>query len=220
MDQKLKGYAAKNAENKRRFENNPRDNRVQKPPFKRQNVSGQNVARAYTVGNSEKKGDCKTAVATTTQRAPMENQRIVTCFGYGGHGYYKRDCPKLKSQNRGNKASSNETRGRAYALGGGDGNPDSNVVTCTFLLNNRYVYIQFDYGADRSFVLTTFSALIDITLNALDGFTAVLAVFITGASHSRQHVVTSFIRMKLHKSPTKSLLDVASSKISIVIGNT
>ncbi|GJX42495.1 hypothetical protein Tco_0257485 [Tanacetum coccineum] len=51
MDQKLKGYAARNAENKRRFKNNLRDNRVKQQPFKRQNV-----ARAYTVGNSEKKG--------------------------------------------------------------------------------------------------------------------------------------------------------------------
>ncbi|GKA78009.1 putative reverse transcriptase domain-containing protein [Tanacetum coccineum] len=55
MDQKLKGSAAKNAKNKKRFENNPRDNHVQQTPFKRQNISGQNVARAYTVRNSEKK---------------------------------------------------------------------------------------------------------------------------------------------------------------------
>ncbi|GKC50300.1 hypothetical protein Tco_1073045, partial [Tanacetum coccineum] len=34
MDQKLKGYAARNAENKRRCDNNLRDNRVQQPPFK------------------------------------------------------------------------------------------------------------------------------------------------------------------------------------------
>nr|GEW76011.1 putative reverse transcriptase domain-containing protein [Tanacetum cinerariifolium] len=39
-------------ENKRRFDNNSRDNHVQQPPFKRQNCNGQNVARAYTVGNS------------------------------------------------------------------------------------------------------------------------------------------------------------------------
>ncbi|GJX84275.1 putative reverse transcriptase domain-containing protein [Tanacetum coccineum] len=45
IDQKLKGYA-RSAENKRRFENNPRDNRRQQPAFKRQNVRGQNVARA------------------------------------------------------------------------------------------------------------------------------------------------------------------------------
>ncbi|GJV67822.1 putative reverse transcriptase domain-containing protein, partial [Tanacetum coccineum] len=51
---------------------------------------------------------------------------------------------------------------------GGDGNPDSNVVTGTFLINNYYAYILFDAGADRSFVSTTFSALIDIPPAALD----------------------------------------------------
>ncbi|GKE35417.1 hypothetical protein Tco_1454739, partial [Tanacetum coccineum] len=55
MDQKLKGYAMKNAENKRRLEVNQRDNRRQQPPFKRPNVGGQNVARAYTVGNNKRK---------------------------------------------------------------------------------------------------------------------------------------------------------------------
>ncbi|GKC11095.1 putative reverse transcriptase domain-containing protein [Tanacetum coccineum] len=134
MDQKLKGYAAKNAENKRRFENNLRDNHVQQPPFKRQNVGEQNVARVYTVGKSKNK---RAAVAATTQRVPLANQRVVTCY-------------------------------RAYALGGGNGNPDSNVVTGTFLLNNRYAYILFDSGADKRFMSTMFSALIDITPAALD----------------------------------------------------
>ncbi|GKE38280.1 hypothetical protein Tco_1461685 [Tanacetum coccineum] len=55
MNQKLKGYAVKNAENKRRLEVNQRDNCGQQPPFKRPNVGSQNVARAYTVGNNEKK---------------------------------------------------------------------------------------------------------------------------------------------------------------------
>ncbi|GJR26780.1 putative reverse transcriptase domain-containing protein [Tanacetum coccineum] len=53
---KTKGYATRNVENKRRFDNNLRDNRVQQPPFKRQNGNGHNVARAYNVGNSEKRG--------------------------------------------------------------------------------------------------------------------------------------------------------------------
>ncbi|GJV57919.1 putative reverse transcriptase domain-containing protein, partial [Tanacetum coccineum] len=37
------------------LEVNQRDNRRQQPPFKRPNVGGQNVARAYTAGNNEKK---------------------------------------------------------------------------------------------------------------------------------------------------------------------
>ncbi|GKF83850.1 reverse transcriptase domain-containing protein, partial [Tanacetum coccineum] len=90
--------------------------------------------------------------------------------------HYKSDCPKLKNQNHGNKVANNDARGRAYALGGGDGNPDSNVITGTFFLNNNYAYILFDSGADRSFVLTTFSTLIDIPPTTLDvGYTIKLA---------------------------------------------
>ncbi|GJZ34777.1 retrovirus-related pol polyprotein from transposon TNT 1-94 [Tanacetum coccineum] len=111
--------------------------------------------------------DYRTVVAQAS-RAPVANQRIVTYFRCGGQGHYNSDCPKLKNQNRGNKAANNDARGRAYALGGGDGNPDSNIITGTFLLNNRYAYILFDSGADRSFVSTTFSALIDIPPTALD----------------------------------------------------
>ncbi|GKF05226.1 putative reverse transcriptase domain-containing protein, partial [Tanacetum coccineum] len=55
MDKKVQGYAARSAENKR-MESNLRDNRGQQPPFKRQNTSGQNVARAYTAGNNERRG--------------------------------------------------------------------------------------------------------------------------------------------------------------------
>nr|GEV61353.1 putative reverse transcriptase domain-containing protein [Tanacetum cinerariifolium] len=54
MDQKLKGYA-RSAKNKRRLENNLRDNRGQQLVFKRQNIRGQNVARAYTAENNEKR---------------------------------------------------------------------------------------------------------------------------------------------------------------------
>ncbi|GKA15908.1 reverse transcriptase domain-containing protein [Tanacetum coccineum] len=55
IDQNLKGYVMKNAENKRRLEVKQRDNGGQQPPFKRPNVKGQNVARAYTASNNERK---------------------------------------------------------------------------------------------------------------------------------------------------------------------
>ncbi|GJU38654.1 putative reverse transcriptase domain-containing protein [Tanacetum coccineum] len=165
MDQKLKGYAVKNAENKRRLEVNQRDNHGQQPPFKRQNVGGQNVARAYTAGNNKKKG-----YARPLPYCSKLNQRVPTCFECGRKGHYRNECPKLKNQTRGNKAGkkTDEARGKAYVLGGGDANPDSNVVTSTFLLNNHYASMLFDSGTDRSFMSTTFSTLLDITPDTLD----------------------------------------------------
>ncbi|GKE24531.1 putative reverse transcriptase domain-containing protein [Tanacetum coccineum] len=121
---------------------------------------GRNMARDY-----------KNAVSVpTTQRAPVVNQRVPTCFEYGRQGHYRNECPKLKNQNRGNKAGkkTKEARGKAYVLGGGEANPDLNVVTCTFLLNNHYASMLFDSGADQGFVSTTFSTMIDITLDTLD----------------------------------------------------
>ncbi|GJV43527.1 reverse transcriptase domain-containing protein [Tanacetum coccineum] len=85
-----------------------------------------------------------------------------------GSGQYRSDCPKLKNHNRGNKSRNkpNETRGRAYALGGA--NPDANIFTDTFLLNNHYARMLFDSGADRIFVSTAFSVLLDIVPSTLD----------------------------------------------------
>ncbi|GKE84671.1 putative reverse transcriptase domain-containing protein, partial [Tanacetum coccineum] len=195
MDQKLKGYAVKNAENKKRLEVNQRDNRGQQLPFKRPNVGGQNMARAYTAGNNERKpyngplplcnkcklhhegpctvrcGKCNkvghltqdykvTNPTTFTQRGQVVNQRVLTCFDCGRQGYYRRYYPKLKDQNHGDKVGNKngvgEARGKAYVLGCGETNPDSNVVKGAFLLNNHYASMIFDSGADRSFVSSTF----------------------------------------------------------------
>ncbi|GKD85030.1 putative reverse transcriptase domain-containing protein [Tanacetum coccineum] len=49
-------------------------------------------------------------------------------------------------------------------------NPDSNIITGTFLLNNRYASVLFDTGADRSFMYTAFSSQIDITPSTLDRY--------------------------------------------------
>ncbi|GKD37999.1 putative reverse transcriptase domain-containing protein [Tanacetum coccineum] len=82
------------------------------------------------------------------------------------------DCPKLKDQNRRNKAGNKngvgEARGKAYMLGGGEANLNLNVVKGTFLINNHYASMIFDSRADRSFVSTTFSTFLDITPDTLD----------------------------------------------------
>ncbi|GJS19109.1 putative reverse transcriptase domain-containing protein [Tanacetum coccineum] len=83
-------------------------------------------------------------------------------------GHYKKDCPKLRNKNQGNQVRNGNVVARAFAMGTAGTNPNSNVVTGTFLLNNRYASILFDTGADKSFVSTAFSSLIDIIPTTLD----------------------------------------------------
>ncbi|GJR39286.1 putative reverse transcriptase domain-containing protein [Tanacetum coccineum] len=94
-----------------------------------------------------------------------------TCFECGVWGHFKMDCPKLKNNNnRGNQVRNFNAPAKVYAVGHAGTNLDSNVVTGTFLLNNRYASILFDTGVDRSFVSTTFSSQIDITPSTLDHY--------------------------------------------------
>ncbi|GJX38792.1 putative reverse transcriptase domain-containing protein [Tanacetum coccineum] len=104
-----------------------------------------------------------------------EQQRSGEKKPYGGskplpQGHFKRDCTKLKNNNRGNQGGNGNALVKVYAVGRAGTNPDSNVITGTFLLNNRYASVLFDTGADRSFVSTTFSSQIDITPSTLDHY--------------------------------------------------
>ncbi|GJX15158.1 putative reverse transcriptase domain-containing protein, partial [Tanacetum coccineum] len=166
-------------ENKRKQDNNQQQ---QQPQNKRQNTD-----RAYAAGTGKKKlyGGSKplcpkspaNANTANNQRGTRTGQKL-TCYECGSQGHFKRECLKLKNNNnRGNPAGNVNAPGKlyaynapakVYAVGHAGTNPDSNIVTGTFLLNNRYASILFDTGADRSFVSTTFSSQIDITPTALD----------------------------------------------------
>ncbi|GJW84838.1 putative reverse transcriptase domain-containing protein [Tanacetum coccineum] len=128
MDQKLKGYTIKNAENKWRFDNNPIDNRgQQQQPFKRQNINGQNVERAYTVrSNVERTWYVRALPYFSKCRLHHEGPCTVMC-----------EEEELQTSSQ-------------------------------FLLNNHYASMLFDSGADRGFVSTTFSALLDVIPSNLD----------------------------------------------------
>ncbi|GJU22079.1 putative reverse transcriptase domain-containing protein [Tanacetum coccineum] len=76
--------------------------------------------------------------------------------------------PKLKEGNQGNRVGNGNAVARAYVVGSARTNLNSNIVTGTFLLNNRYALILFDTSADRSFISTAFSSLIDIIPTTLD----------------------------------------------------
>nr|GEU34220.1 putative reverse transcriptase domain-containing protein [Tanacetum cinerariifolium] len=144
MDQQLKGYAVKMLKTK----------------------EGWRSTRETTVDSSHhSKGQM-------AMHCEMWDVSQGWAFDPGLQGYYRSDCPKLKDQNRGNKArNKNEigkARGKAYVLGGGDANPNSNFIKGTFLLNHHYAFLLFESGVDRSFVSTTFSTLLDVTLDTLD----------------------------------------------------
>ncbi|GKE95736.1 putative reverse transcriptase domain-containing protein, partial [Tanacetum coccineum] len=92
MDQKLKGYAIRSAKNKRKFKSNQRDNRAQQPPFKRQNVGGSNMARAYMAGGNE--GKVYAGPHPLCNKCKLHHVRpcTVKCRTCGKVGHLTMDC--------------------------------------------------------------------------------------------------------------------------------
>nr|GEV04602.1 hypothetical protein [Tanacetum cinerariifolium] len=168
MDQNLRTYVERQTENKRRADDASRNNHgQQQQPNKRHNV-----ARAYTAGPDEKKAYTRNQPLCTKCNYHHNRQCAPKCnsckkYGHATHEWnFKINCPKLK--NNGNPNGNDGTRGKVYVLGGGDSNLKSNNVMGAFHLNNRYASILFDTGADKSFVSTAFSALINIAPTTLD----------------------------------------------------
>ncbi|GJV23417.1 putative reverse transcriptase domain-containing protein [Tanacetum coccineum] len=151
----------------------------------------ENKRKAYTAGTGEKKPKSHTGdlnpmrlnanithdgvwVKPNNARQ-LEVQpgqaRNLTLLQRGVQDNFKRECPKLKNKkNHGNQVGNDRAPTKVYVVGHAGTNPDSNIMTGTFLLNNRYASILFDPDADRSFVSTAFSSQMDITPSILDHY--------------------------------------------------
>nr|GEW40042.1 reverse transcriptase domain-containing protein [Tanacetum cinerariifolium] len=148
-------------DNKRKADDSSRNNQQQQPHKKK------NVAKAYTAGLVKRGLILETYLCTPSAITITPGNVYPSVETARGMVIPpKINCPKLKNYENGNE--NGVAQGRACSLGGGDSIPESTTVTDTFLLNNRYALILFDTGADRSFVSTAFSALLNILRTVLD----------------------------------------------------
>nr|GEY26953.1 hypothetical protein [Tanacetum cinerariifolium] len=140
MDQKLRTYAERQNDNKRKVDDSSRNNQQQ--PHKKQNV-----ARAYTDGPGKKKAYTGNLPLCTKCNYHHIRQCAPKCGNCKRYGHTTSDC-RVNTNNNNNKnqkagACYKCAQGRAYALGGRDASPDSNIIT-GFTLNfmNHPFYID------------------------------------------------------------------------------
>ncbi|GKE69641.1 putative reverse transcriptase domain-containing protein, partial [Tanacetum coccineum] len=173
MDKKIRTFAECQTDSKRKFEDTSRNTQKQEQQQQQQNKR-QNTGWAYTAGTVVHLArDCRSTITGNNANNQMGtgSGQKPTCYECGVQGHFKRECPKLKNNNsHGNQVGGGNALAKVYAVGHAGTNPDSNVVTGKFLLNNRYASILFDIGADRSFMSTAFSSQIGITPTALDHY--------------------------------------------------
>nr|GEY70358.1 retrotransposon protein, putative, Ty3-gypsy subclass [Tanacetum cinerariifolium] len=173
MDKKMLIVAERQAENKRKFEDTSRNNKTNNSHSKGIMWHGLTLLGLEIRSLIEEQNLYVTSAIITTMghvlKSALTAKRLVI------------------RPVTGNRAGNGNAVARAYDVGTVRTNPNSNVVTGTFLLNNCYALILFNTGADRSFVSTTFSSLIDIIPTTLDhGYDVELAdgriIWVPGAA--------------------------------------
>ncbi|GJR70213.1 putative reverse transcriptase domain-containing protein [Tanacetum coccineum] len=133
----------------------------QQQPFKRQNV-----AKVYNMVIGEKKPYGGSLPKCTKFHFHHNGPCTQKYYKYNKVGHFARDYRSSGNTNVANTQKGNganpKGNGNAEKKGNVSRDLNSNVVTGTFLLNNHYASFLFDTGADRSFISTAFSSLINI----------------------------------------------------------
>ncbi|GJY29808.1 putative reverse transcriptase domain-containing protein [Tanacetum coccineum] len=170
MEQKLQARNERILEgNKRKWENFQSGNNSGKSNHKdnshqsSQNNQKQGNARAMTTALNEGKVSSRSLPVCEHCFTRPIGQCTIKCHKCGKVGHKVRYCKEKSVATK----EVGEVRGRAYAIKDAE-LQGPNVVTGTFLLNNRYAYVLFDLGFDRSFVDTRFSSMLDIDTVKID----------------------------------------------------
>nr|GEV87221.1 putative reverse transcriptase domain-containing protein [Tanacetum cinerariifolium] len=147
MEQKVKAIAEREADNKKRKWENFQGGSSSGGGNRNSNRNN-NYPNNYNYNNNRNNNQNQ---YRNLNRNHQNNQRQGN-IGHKAKDYWSKVIATGRSR----------ARGQVYALKDGDQNLGPNVVTRTFLFNNRYTRVLFDSESDKSFVNVNFSHLIDI----------------------------------------------------------
>ncbi|KAJ0915996.1 putative transcription factor interactor and regulator CCHC(Zn) family [Helianthus annuus] len=152
------------------------------------------------------------------------------CYQCGAEGHFKRDCPQLNQNqnnnnnnnnqgngnNNGGNNNGNDARGRVFVLGQGDARNDPNVVMGKFLLDDFYVTVLFDSGADTSYVSLKVTQMLKRTPTPLN--TKHVVELANGKSLEATHVVKGCNIVLAGQTFSIDLIPIVLGSFDIVIG--
>ncbi|XP_021992051.1 uncharacterized protein LOC110888857 [Helianthus annuus] len=185
---------------------------------------------------SDEKPVCKTCNKQHSRQCPSDQQakpcdicrrsghkaldckdlKNTVCYGCGDKGDIKTNCPKLAKEGTAKPGEAKKGNAQAFQLTAREAVNDTNVKTGTFLINDNFARVLFDYGADKSFVDHKFSKLLNLPIRTLDiAYEVELAV---GTLETASSILDGcFTSIKNHSIPI-SLLPMNLAGFDVVLG--